>query len=144
MTHISAIIFIITICFGCSPAVDDNRAAAKTGVAEETLVVAKRHGLDYVATLAKAKAGDAQAVRTMIDFSDHVDAASSLGHGVELVDLAVALTDERFAGMVRDEPEIRRQTVARLFEAGFAYHLHYSHGDFSKLLPATYAALNAR
>ena len=144
MTHISAIVFVVvTICFGCSPAADDNQVAEET-VAEETLGVAKRHGLDYVATLAKAKAGDPQAVRTLIDFSEHVDAASALGHGVELVDLAVVLTDERFAAVVRGEPEIRRQMVARLFDAGFDYHLQYSHGDFSKVLPATYAALNAR
>ena len=138
MTHVSAIVFGVIICCGCSPAANDNQ------VAEETVVVAQRNGFDYVATLTKAKAGDAAAVRTLIDFSDHVDAAAALGHGVELVDLAVVLTDQRFAAVVRDEPELRRQRVARLFEAGFAYHRQYSDDDFAKVLPSTYAALNAR
>src|SRR5688572_15582262 len=114
MTRVSAIVFAVIICGGgCSSAADDDQ------VAEETVYVAQRNGLDYVATLARAKAGDAQAVRTLIDFSDHVDAAAALGHGVELVDLAVVLTDQQFAAVVRDDPEIRRKRVARLFEAGF-------------------------
>src|SRR5262245_33683859 len=135
MTRVCVIVFAIILCGGCSPAADDEQ------VAEETLDVARRHGLDYAATLARAKAGDVQAARTLIGVSEHVDSASALGHGVELVDLAVVLTDERFAGMVRDEPDTRRQTVARLLDAGFDYHLQYSHGDFPKVLPATYAAL---
>ena len=138
MTHISAILLVMIICVGCSPETRDSH------VAEETVAVAQQHGVDYVATLAKAKAGDVEAVRTLLDLSDHVDAAASLGHGVQLVDLAVALTDQRFANLVQDAPQTRRQELAQLFEAGCSYHSRYSDGDFPKVLPSTYAALNAR
>jgi len=138
MTRISAILLVMIICVGCSPETSDNH------VAEETVAVAQRRGVDYLATLAKAKAGDVEAVRTLLDLSDHVDAAASLGHGVALVDLSVALTDQRFASLVRNAPRTRRQRLARLFEAGCTYHSRYGHGDFPKILPATYAAVNAR
>jgi hypothetical protein len=138
MAHISAILFVVIICVGCS------RETGGDQVAEETVVVARRHGVDYVATLAKAKAGDVEAVRTLLDLSDHVDAAAALGHGVALVDLSVALTDQRFATLVQDASQARRQLLAELFEAGFDYHPKYRHADPLKVLPSTYAALNAR
>ena len=138
MTRISAILLVMIICVGCSPETSDNH------VAEETVAVAQRRGVDYVATLAKAKAGDVEAVRTLLDLSDHVDAAASLGHGVALVDLSVALTDQRFASLVRDASYARRQRLAELFEAGFAYHPQYRDAYPLKVLPATYAALSAR
>ena len=138
MTHTSAILLVAIICVGCSPETADNP------VAEETVAVAQRHGVGYVATLAKAKAGDVEAVGTLLDLSDHVDAAASLGHGVALVELSVALTDQRFASLVRDASQVRRQRLAELFEAGFAYHPQYLDADPLKVLPSTYAALNAR
>ena len=138
MTHISAILLVMVMCLGCS------RETSENHVAEETVVVAQQHGVDYVATLAKAKAGDVEAVRTLLDFSDHVDAAASLGHGVELVDLAIAMTDQRFARLVQDAPQTRRQQLAELLEAGCSYHARYSDGDLTKVLPTTHDALNAR
>ena len=137
MRHISAIL-LVSICVGCSPKTSDNQ------VAEETVIAAQGHGVDYVATLAKANAGDVEAVGTLLDLSDHFDAAAFIGHGVALVDLAIALSDPRFAGLVQNASQARRQRLARSFEAGFSYHPQYRDADPLQVLPSTYSALNAR
>ena len=90
-------------------------------VAEETLGVAERVGFHYLEKLNAAESGDGQALAALFRFSQHVDAASALGHGVILIELAAHLGDERFAVCAAAESAEIRQLLRRLLEAGAAY-----------------------
>ena len=84
--------------------------------------VAARRMTSYVATLQRAMDGDRKALAAMMRFTRKMGAASGLGHGVILVDLAALNGDSMFASIAGRLPPPERQRIREVLAAGFAYH----------------------
>jgi hypothetical protein len=111
-------------------------------IADETLEQARACGIDYPTLLRCSRSGDADALGQLMRLSKHTDAAGALGHGVELVDILLAVGDDRFSAIVSAQDAETRAVTARVLEAGFAY----THRTDLKLpasagYPLTHAAL---
>jgi hypothetical protein len=142
MTRLFCSILIpIVLCACCK---NEPHASVMPQVAEETLQVADESSFDYLATLRRAMDGDEAAAHDLFLFADRVDAASALGHGVVLVDLATAVGDKQFAKWIRRESPDRCRQTLRLLEAGFDYHRKFDVSDFGRVLPITHEVSRSR
>jgi len=93
----------------------------KISVAEETLGEARDAGFDCSRVLAQAEQGDRQSIAELLRFSEHVDTASALGHGLVLIQLLNIVADRTFAEAARGESAAVRRRVADLLDAGIDY-----------------------
>ena len=93
----------------------------KLEVAPETLHVAEQTKFPYVQYLERASTGDREAVLKLIEFTDQVDAAASLGHGLAFFEMARELGDANFSKIVDTLDKNKRRIVHRLFTVGSSY-----------------------
>jgi len=82
---------------------------------------ARDAGFDCSRVLAQAEQGDRQSIAELLRFSEHVDTASALGHGLVLIQLLNIVADRTFAEAARGESAAVRRRVADLLDAGIDY-----------------------
>jgi hypothetical protein len=117
LLHLLGGVLSVAAIAGC----DRSAPAATIVVAGETLDTARDAGFDYLGVLGRAENGDRASLAELLRFSDHTDAAASLGHGVVLVELLDVVGDQAFAETATREDRRVRDLVARTLEAGIVH-----------------------
>ena len=113
--------------------------APKIDLWEETTAVLRESGIDYGQLINSSLAGSEGSFQRLVALRHYTDAASALGFGVLLQQIALTVEDEIFASWIRDLNRQSRQDLHRLLEAGFDYgNNNYNLEDFAKVLPLTY------
>ena len=114
-------------------------ATPKIDLWEETAAVLRESGIDYGQLINSSLAGNEGSFQRLVALRHHTDAASALGFGVLLQQIALTVEDEVFAAWISDLNPQSRQDLHRFLEAGFDYgNNNYNLEDFAKVLPLTY------
>jgi hypothetical protein len=121
----------------CAPI--ESPAAVRIG--EEVLSQAERVKFDYRQHVSAAAAGDERAMRELFLFSRHTDAASSLAHGVALVDLFQTIGEEMPARVAKTLTSDDKRRITLIMEAGVAYGLRAAPEEWTDRFPRIAAAL---
>jgi len=108
---------VLMLIVGCGSSPDEEKLV----VWDETLWVAKREGLNYIEHYKKALEGSESDIKKLMEFSEEVDAASALGHGVVLY--KIKNNDQELFESVHSKyvEEVWAEYIPRLLEAGEAY-----------------------
>ncbi|MEY2545995.1 MAG: hypothetical protein QOG48_1112 [Verrucomicrobiota bacterium] len=93
---------------------------------------AKQRGIDYPATVARARRGDVSALTILFRHTPHTDGSGADSHCVVLRQLLEVLGDQKFSSTLRQEPASLRSKVTEAldFDFGHPWHKHF---------PLTYA-----
>ena len=93
---------------------------------------AKQRGIDYPATVARARRGDSTALRVLFRHTPHTDGSSADSHCVVLRQLLEILGDRRFSDTLRRESALLRGKVTEALDFDFGH-------PWQKEFPLTYA-----
>jgi hypothetical protein len=93
---------------------------------------AKQRGIDYAATVARARDGDLAALAIVFRHTPHTDGSAADFHCVVLRQLLEMLGDLRFSSALRREPAALRSKVTGALDFDFAT-------PWQKKFPLTYA-----
>ena len=93
---------------------------------------AKQRGIDYPATVARARRGDLAALAILFRHTPHTDGSAADSHCVVLRQLLERLGDQKFSGTLRHEPPSLRSKVTEALDFDFAH-------SWQKQFPLTYA-----
>ncbi|MBK7940083.1 MAG: hypothetical protein IPJ82_24720 [Lewinellaceae bacterium] len=93
-----AVTFLLPVIQACAqtPVKDSVDIAVSEGV----LKLADWSKFDYLGNLAKAKTGDVEAVKALIDFHAVADGVDGINHGVTCLELIPVVGDEVFASAI--------------------------------------------
>jgi hypothetical protein len=93
---------------------------------------AKQRGIDYPATVARARHGDPAALATLFRHTPHTDGSAADSHCVVLRQLLEKLGDQKFSGTLRHESASLRSKVTEALDFDFGH-------SWRRLFPLTYA-----
>jgi hypothetical protein len=93
---------------------------------------AKQRGIDYPATVARARRGDLAALAILFRHTPHTDGSGADSHCVVLRQLLQILGDQKFSSALRPEPALLRSKVTEALNFDFGY-------PWQKQFPLTYA-----
>jgi hypothetical protein len=93
---------------------------------------AKERGIDYPATVARARHGDIAALRIIFQHTPHTDGSGAESHCVVLRTLLEVLGDKKFSGALSQEPRSLRSKVTEAIDFDFGH-------PWQKQFPLTYA-----
>ena len=93
---------------------------------------AKQRGIDYPATVARARRGDLAALAILFRHTPHTDGSGADSHCVVLRQLLQILGDQKFSSALRPEPASLRSKVTEALNFDFGY-------PWQKQFPLTYA-----
>jgi len=93
---------------------------------------AKQRGVDYPATVARARHGDLAALAILFRNTSHTDGSGAESHCVVLRQLLEMLGDQKFSTALRPEPRSLRSKVTEALDFDFGY-------PWQKQFPLTYA-----
>ena len=93
---------------------------------------AKERGIDYPATVARARHGDVAALRIIFQHTPHTDGSGADSHCVVLRQLLEVLGDRKFSSALRTEPTSLRSKVTEALDFDFGH-------PWQKQFPLTYA-----
>jgi hypothetical protein len=98
----------------------------------ELVESAKERGIDYPATVARARHGDVAALAILLRHTPHTDGSGADSHCVVLRQLLELLGDKKFSGTLRQEPASLRSKVTEALDFDFGH-------PWQKQFPLTYA-----
>jgi hypothetical protein len=93
---------------------------------------AKQRGIDYPATVARARGGDTAAMTILFRHTPPTDGSAADSHCVVLRQLLELLGDQKFSGVLRREPRDLRSKVTEAIDFDFGH-------PWQKQFPLTYA-----
>jgi hypothetical protein len=93
---------------------------------------AKQRGINYPATVARARHGDGSALTILFRHTPHTDGSGADSHCVVLRQLLEVLGDQKFSSTLRHEPASLRSKVTEALDFDFDH-------PWQKHFPLTYA-----
>jgi hypothetical protein len=93
---------------------------------------AKQRGIDYPATVARARRGDTAALTVVFRHTPHTDGSGADSHSVVLRQLLEMLGDQTFSNTLCHEPASLRSKVTEALDFDFGH-------PWKKKFPLTYA-----
>ena len=93
---------------------------------------AKQRGIDYPATVARARYGDVAALNILFRHTPYTDGSGAESHCVVLRQLLQVLGDQKFSSTLRHEPASLRRKVTAALDFNFGH-------PWQKQFPLTYA-----
>src|SRR5205823_1209310 len=93
---------------------------------------AKQRGIDYPATVTRARRGDTAALTVLFRHTPHTDGSGADSHCVVLRQLLEMLGDQKFSSTLRQEPSSLRSKVTEALDFDFGH-------PWQKHFPLTYA-----
>jgi hypothetical protein len=92
----------------------------------EALSAASDVRFPYLPTLRRAESGDSSALRELVEFSVHTDAAAALAHGWVLLELRDIIGKAAFDTAVAAASSHARETTLNLIETAGTYEAYVS------------------
>jgi hypothetical protein len=117
--------FLVAACTG-SPFRPHKTASRSIAPEPEVLSAASDVHFPYLQTLRRAESGDSSALRSLIEFSVHTDAAAALAHGWVLLELRDIVGRAAFERAVAGSSPRARETILGLIETAGAYEPYAS------------------
>jgi len=109
-----------------SPARRNKIASRPITPEPEVLSAASNARFAYLPTLRRAESGDSSAMRELVEFSGHTDAAAALAHGWVLLELRDIIGKAAFDTAVAAASPYARETTLSLIETAGTYEPYAS------------------
>ena len=117
--------------------------SADIAVSEGVLKLADWAKFDYRNQLDKAKTGDLEAVKALIDFHSVADGVDGINHGVTCLELIPVIGDETFASAIPVfKPKLKKLLLERLMLAQARTKKEALRQSLTNWAPASWAVLN--
>jgi hypothetical protein len=129
MIRIFAICALFLAAASSVPARDDLEAASKW---PDLVDSATERGIDYPATVKRARRGDPTSLETLFRHTPHTDGSGAQSHSFVLRQLLERLGDQKFSGPLQRQPALLRNRVTKALDFDFG-------GPWQNRFPRTYA-----
>ena len=128
---------------GCQNASSSKNKNPDIAISPGVLNVAEWAKFDYKGVLAKAKAGDRQAMVQFLEFHSIVDGTDGLDHGTACLELIPFVQDFEYAKAIQQcSPKLRKLLLERFVLAQSRTKNTALHQPIAHIAPNTCAALN--